>query len=103
METRFNSMNSFESLLLSDDSSPRIIGKFMDDTNGVWVSIRYSKNGTTHVLADRVSCYRILNTNRWACSLCGIDLDRYPNITYRMESDTKEIFCGEFNTRKGDG
>ncbi len=86
-------MNKLCDLLLNQDESPKLIGKFSKNANRVTIEIMDERDACCLKLEDTV-CFAIGNTMRWSWSIKGV---RDGSFTYFMTSDLGEVFEGKFS------
>jgi hypothetical protein len=84
-------MNSLYNLLLQQDLSPKLIGKFSKETKNVTITI-IGQNGPLDIINS--TCFPIANTTRWSWSIKNIPNGEYK---YLMISDLAEFFEGDFH------
>ncbi len=86
-------MNKLCDLLITQDLSPRLIGKFARETEKVVIEIIDEACGIYLKIEDS-SCFPIADTTRWSWPIVSI-----PNGIFRyiMTSDLGEVFEGKFS------
>lgn len=87
-------MNSLYDLLITQEVSAKLIGKFSKSSSGVTIKV-IDKKGLEVRLEDS-RCFPIADTNRWSWLMKNVSNDLDGEFSYIMTSDQGEIFEGEF-------
>jgi hypothetical protein len=87
-------MSSLYDLFINQDLSPKLIGKFSKKAKNVVVEVFDQNNRQIPISVS--NCIQITYTSRWVWSTKHLPNNVSGKLTYKMISDTGEIFTGEF-------
>ncbi len=87
-------MNNLYDLLITQEVSPKLIGKFSKDSSGVTIKVIDDKGLCLEV--ESSDCFPIADTMRWSWPIKNMPKDVYGLFRYVMTSDQGEVFEGKF-------
>lgn len=87
-------MRNLYDILIGQDLSPKLIGKFKQDTQVVCIEV-FDENGV-EINLNESECVPIGVTHRWSWSMSNLPPNIKGKLRYRMTSDLGEDFFGNF-------
>ncbi len=93
-------MRNLYEMLIGQDLSPKLIGKFGHDTKVVCIEI-FDENGIKIDL-NEYECDPIGTTYRWSWSVSNLPPNIKGKLIYEMTSDLGEVFLGDFTKEEHD-